>query len=49
MNIVNQLYNALEINNPVFPISKKEYIVKNYYKTNYEQNNIRYNIQELYI
>ena len=48
INIVNQLYNALEINNPVLPITKKEYIVKNYYKTNYEQNNIRYNIQELY-
>ena len=46
--LVNKLYNVLEINNPILPISKKEYIVKNYDKTYYDQNNIRYNIQELY-
>ena len=46
--LVNKLNNVLEINNPILPISKKEYIVKNYDKTYYDQNNIRYNIQELY-
>ena len=46
--LVNKLNNVLEINNPILPISKKEYIVKNYDKTNYDQNNIRYNIKELY-
>ena len=37
-----------EINNPMLPESEKEYLVKDYTKTEYNKNNIRYKFHELY-